>query len=121
MKKHIKDTLTLNTAVLSIKYNMEACKYDSASFFDLEAAVMQAENAMEAQRWIPISERQPKLEEYKSVIEDSQYFLRLEIAVQTDTIEYYIGYFDGYKWFDKRHRSFGGDVVAWKIHQSYQP
>ncbi len=46
MKKHIKDSLRLNTAVLSIKYNMEVCKYDSVAFAELEAAVMRAEKAM---------------------------------------------------------------------------
>jgi len=60
MKKHIKDALTLNTAVLSIKYNREACKYDHTAFAELEAAVMRAEKAMEAQRWIPVSERFPE-------------------------------------------------------------
>ena len=71
--------------------------------------------------WIPVAERLPEKVEYAASTADGEYFRRLEIAVQTDTTEYFIGYFDGGKWFDKRYRSFEGDVVAWKVHQSYQP
>lgn len=69
----------------------------------------------EKQRWISVTERLPRMEEYKVVTAGGrQYFRRLEIAVQADTIEYYIGYFDRHKWFDKRHRGFKGNVIAWK-------
>ncbi len=69
--------------------------------------------------WISISERVPEKTEYMADTANSKYLRRLEIAVQTDTTEYYIGYFDGYKWFDKRHMAPEGYVVAWKIHQPY--
>ncbi|ASN71572.1 hypothetical protein 10S8_16 [uncultured Caudovirales phage] len=80
-----------------------------------------AQNVIKSYQWVPASERLPDKVEYETATVDGQYFSRLEIAVQTDTIEYYIGYFDGYKWFDKRYQSFEGDVVAWKIHKPYQP
>ncbi|MEY8352487.1 hypothetical protein AALB39_03925 [Lachnospiraceae bacterium 54-53] len=82
--------------------------------------ILATKRAMETQHWISVSERLPKLEEYKSATEDGEYFSRLEIAALTGGIEYYIGYFDGYKWFDKRHRTLNGDVVAWKVHQPYK-
>ncbi|WP_143057065.1 hypothetical protein [Lacrimispora sphenoides] len=40
-----------------------ACKYDSASFAELESAVTRAEKAMKEQRWIPISERLPTVQD----------------------------------------------------------
>lgn len=80
-----------------------------------------AQKTLEKQRWIPVSMYVPTEKEYMVGVEDDKRFRRLEIAVQTDTIEYFIGYFVGYKWFDKRHRGFEGDVVAWKIHQPYKP
>jgi len=80
-----------------------------------------AQNVIKSYQWVPASERLPCKIEYETETVDGQYLSRLEIAVLTDTIEYHIGYFDGYKWFDKRHRSFEGDVVAWKAHQTYQP
>ncbi|WP_349667059.1 hypothetical protein [Lacrimispora sp.] len=67
MKNYIKDALRLNTAVLSIKYNIEACKYDSTAFAELEAAVLRAEKAMEKQAWIPVSERLPSDSEFVHV------------------------------------------------------
>jgi len=80
----------------------------------------EAQKIIARQQWIPVEERLPEKVEFAASTADGEYFRRLEIAVQTDTIEYYIGYFDGYKWFDKRHQGFEGDVVAWKIHQPYQ-
>ncbi|GEM_PF-3488394 len=79
-----------------------------------------AQNEIKNYQWIPVSERLPDKIEYAAFAADGEYFRRLEIAVQTDTIEYFIGYFDGGKWFDERYRSFKGDVVAWKVHQPYQ-
>ena len=80
-----------------------------------------AQNEIKSHQWIPVSERLPDKIEYEAITENGQYFQRLEIATKTDTIEYHIGYYDGYKWFDKRHLGPEGDVVAWKIHQPYQP
>lgn len=71
--------------------------------------------------WIPVTERLPSIFEYSGCKECEKYYRKLEIAVQTDTLEYYFGYFDGYKWFDMRHRCFNGDVAAWKVHQPFSP
>ena len=71
--------------------------------------------------WIPVAERLPSIFEYSGCEECEKYYREFEIAVQTDTLEYYFGYFDGYKWFDKCHRRFNGDVVAWKVHQPFSP
>lgn len=81
----------------------------------------EAQKVIARQQWIPVAERLPEKVEFAASTADGEYFRRFEIAVQTDTIEYYIGYFDEYKWFDKRHRSLEGDVVAWKIHRPYKP
>lgn len=71
--------------------------------------------------WIPVMERLPSILEYSGCEECEKYYREFEIAVQTDTLEYCFGYFDGYKWFDKCHRRFNGDVVAWKVHQPFSP
>ena len=97
----------------------EIMKAASDAFFRQFVEWMNSES-IDNGGWIPISERVPEKTEYMAEAADSEYLRRLEIAVQTDTIEYYIGYFDGYKWFDKRHQDFE-DVVAWKIHNPYQP
>lgn len=62
-----------------------------------DVAVTRAEMAMKEQQWIPVSERFPEKAESEAAMTDGEYFRRIEIAVQTDTIEYHIGYFDGYK------------------------
>ena len=64
--------------------------------------------------WISIVERLPNRQEYLTIKEDDPVSLkRLEIAFQTDTIEYDIGYYDGYKWFNERGRKIQ-NVIAWK-------
>ena len=71
--------------------------------------------------WIPVEERLPDKEEYCGG--DSRgipRLKRLEIAYMTDTVEYMFGYFDGYKWIDKKHDIIK-NVVAWKIHKPYRP
>ena len=71
--------------------------------------------------WIPVEERSPA--GYERIGYDKQgnkYMRRLEIAYMTDTIEYAYGYYDGYKWMDKRHDIIE-NVVAWKIHEPYRP
>ncbi len=80
----------------------------------------EAQKIIAKQQWIPVADRLPEKIESAASAADGEYFRRLEIAVQTDTIEYFIGCFDGVKWFDERYRSFKGDVVAWKVHQPYQ-
>lgn len=60
-------------------------------------------------RWIYCNERFPKLTEYSH----ENVLKRLEIAYMTDTVGYAIGYYDGYKWIDKRNRKID-NVIAWK-------
>lgn len=71
--------------------------------------------------WIPVEERFPEYEEQcRNDDRGNQYMKRLEIAYMTDTVEYTFGYYDGYKWIDKRHNIIS-NVVAWRIHKSYHP
>ena len=71
--------------------------------------------------WIPVEERLPTEEEriggYDRGIPWSR---RLEVAYMTDTVEYTFGYYDGFKFYDKRHRKIK-NVIAWTIHEPYRP
>lgn len=71
--------------------------------------------------WIPVEKRLPTEEEriggYDRGIPGSR---RLEVAYMTDTVEYTFGYYDGFKFYDKRHRKIK-NVIAWKIHEPYRP
>lgn len=71
--------------------------------------------------WISVEERLPTEEEriggYDRGIPWSR---RLEVAYMTDTVEYTFGYYDGFKFYDKRHRKIK-NVIAWKIHEPYRP
>ena len=70
--------------------------------------------------WIPVEERFPVKEEYEGRGFDNEpYLRRLEIAYETDTLEYKIGYYDGYKWIDEHYDTIN-NVVAWKTHVPYQ-
>ena len=62
--------------------------------------------------WIPCKNRLPETSEYMG-FGPNPYMKRLEIAYMTDMVEYTIGYFDGYKWIDKRNRKIE-NVIAWK-------
>ena len=71
--------------------------------------------------WIPVSERLPEDGEYDSYTDGGmKYLKRLEVAYMTDTIEYMIGYYNGYAWIDKRYNNIV-NVVAWKRHEPYRP
>lgn len=59
--------------------------------------------------WIYCNERFPQLTEYSH----ENVLKRLEIAYMTDTVRYVIGYFDGYKWMDKRNHEIE-NVITWK-------
>ena len=64
--------------------------------------------------WIPVTERLPSKEEYTAKAEDgTEYYVRLLIAYKTDTVEYEIGYYDGYKWMTEMPIRIIKDVVAW--------
>ena len=71
-------------------------------------------NGVTVQSWIPVTERLPRKEEYTATAEDgTEYYIRLLIAYKTDTVEYEIGYYDGYKWMTEMPISLIKDVVAW--------
>lgn len=70
--------------------------------------------------WIPVQERLPEREEWITLDEKGNYLRRMEIAVNSDTIEYFYVYYDGFKWFDKFGRTYT-NVVAWKIHEPFNP
>ena len=70
--------------------------------------------------WIRVEERVPDREEWMGVKGKEHYLRRMEIAVDSDTIEYFIVFYDGYKWFDKFGRTYAG-VKAWKIHEPFNP
>lgn len=70
--------------------------------------------------WIPVEERLPKRKEWIVTDGEEHYLRRLEVAVASDTLEYFFVFYDGYKWFDKFGRTYG-NVVAWKIHEPLNP
>lgn len=74
----------------------------------------------EISRWIPVEERLPKRKEWIGTDGEEHYLRRLEVAVASDTLEYFFVFYDGYKWFDKFGRTYG-NVVAWKIHEPLNP
>lgn len=75
-------------------------------------AINAAEEQPKIGGWIPCSERLPETSEYME-FEPTPHMKRIEIAYMTDMVEYIIGYFDGYKWIDKRNRKIE-NVIAWK-------
>lgn len=81
-----------------------------------QPAAVKAEN-----RWIQITERYPRQGEYMGIgYKRIPYFKLLNIAYITTKVEYAIGYYDGYKWTDDRHRILQ-NVAAWKPHEIYHP
>lgn len=70
--------------------------------------------------WIQVDERLPNREEWIGTKGKEHYLRRLEIAVTSDTLEYFLVFYDGHKWFDKFGRTYG-NVVAWKIHEPFNP
>ena len=70
--------------------------------------------------WIPVEERLPKESEYMGGdYRGVPWAKRLEIAYMADTVEYAHGYYDGYKWFNRRHEEIK-NAMAWKIHEPYR-
>lgn len=72
--------------------------------------------------WIPVEDRLPEEKEWRGYDEEKHcaYMKRMEVTYMTDTLEYAFGYFDGYKWMDKRYDIIK-NVVAWKPHEPYIP
>lgn len=93
---------------------------------DMERAVIPYNRCIEIVRtvggsggWIPVSDRLPMAVESTGFDGERNYYRRMEVAVKTDTMDYRIAYYDGEKWFSKRHRIIN-NVVAWKIHEPYK-
>ena len=86
-------------------------------------ARQKAADVAPVQKWIPVTERLPIKEEYTAKAEDgTEYYVRLLIAYKTDTVEYKIGYYDGYKWMAEMSIRLIKDVVAWMpFHNMPQP
>ena len=71
-------------------------------------------NGVTVHEWISVEKRLPSKEEYTAKAEDGrEYYVRLLIAYKTDTVEYEIGYYDGYKWMTEMPVRLIKDVVAW--------
>ena len=71
-------------------------------------------NGITVQEWISVKDRLPNEDEYTAKTNDGEkYYVRLLIAHKTDTIEYEIGYYDGYKWMTEMPIRLIKDVVAW--------
>lgn len=71
-------------------------------------------NGVTVHEWISVEKRLPSKEEYTAKAEDGrEYYVRLLIAYKTDTVEYEIGYYDGYKWMTEMPIRLIKDVVAW--------
>ena len=70
--------------------------------------------------WINVSDRLPSEDEYLTHHNDGVDTLkRILVAYQTDTLEYQIGCYDGYKWTNQLGNKIIKDVVAWKPFDTY--
>lgn len=73
------------------------------------------------QEWISVEERLPTEDEYLTHHNDGLDTLkRITVAYMTDTIEYTIGCYDGYKWMNQLGNKKINDVVAWKPFELYE-
>ena len=71
--------------------------------------------------WISVEERLPTEDEYLTHHNDGLDTLkRITVAYMTDTIEYTIGCYDGYKWMNQLGNKKINDVVAWKPFELYE-
>lgn len=74
------------------------------------------------QEWISVEERLPSEDEYLTHHNDRLSSLkRITIAYMTDTVEYTIGCYDGYKWMNQLGNKKIENVVAWKPFETYEP
>jgi hypothetical protein len=66
--------------------------------------------------WISVEDRLPTEEEYINVGNDgTETYSRILIAFKTETIDYELGCYDGYKWMNELGNRSISDVIAWKI------
>ena len=86
-------------------------------YYDVDAlAIAQhlTNHGVTVQEWISVEDRLPGKEEYTATTEyGTEYYIRLLIAYKTDTVEYEIGYYDGYKWMTEEPIRLLKDVIAW--------
>ena len=81
-----------------------------------EVAARLITNGVTVQEWISVKDRLPRKEEYTATEDDgTEYYVRLLIVYKTDTVEYEIGYYDGYKWMAEMPIRTIKDVVAWML------
>lgn len=84
-----------------------------------EEALQRIITLQDSDKWVSVDERLPEKSEYLEIGDDARrFYIRFEIAYKTDTIEYAIGYYDGFKWFDERNR-FIQNVVGWRILETF--
>lgn len=70
--------------------------------------------------WISVTDRLPSVDEYLTHHNDGIDSLkRILVAYQTDTVEYQIGCYDGYKWVNQLGNRVIKDVIAWKPFETY--
>ena len=73
-------------------------------------------NGVTVQKWISVKDRLPRKEEYIATADDgTEYYVRFLIAYKTDTVEYEIGYYDGYKWMTEMPIRTIKNVMAWML------
>ena len=84
------------------------------------ARYLYAKNYRKQSEWINVSDRLPSADEYLTHHNDGVDTLkRILVAYQTDTLEYQIGCYDGYKWMNQLGNKIIKDVVAWKPFDTY--
>lgn len=91
----------------------EGCRVCEADYLIANGVTVTDNNV--GGKWIPVTERLPKEHEYMAETQrGEQYYVRLLIAYMTDTVEYEIGYYDGWKWMTEMPIHIIKNVVAWK-------
>ena len=113
------DKEKLIEAVGSFKFPIESCGCTIGEYivpYSIQEPLVDhlIANGVTMQEWISVKDRLPSKEEYTAKAEDeTEYYVRLLIAYKTDTVEYEIGYYDGYKWMTEMPIRLIKDVVAW--------
>lgn len=94
-----------------------ACKYYSfGDCFPYRFADHLIAHGVTVLEWISVKDRLPRKEEYIATTDDgTEYYVRLLIAYKTDTVEYEIGYYDGYKWMTEMPIRTIKNVMAWML------
>lgn len=103
----------------------KGCKYsglnDDKCQEKLIADHLIAKGYRKQSEWISVEERLPNEDEYLTHHNDGLDTLkRITVAYMTDTIEYTIGCYDGYKWMNQLGNKKINDVVAWKPFELYE-